>query len=688
LIRNPKILSFFVLLALAVATFVAGYEIEKVNEQTRRDIQTNDSQRAANEISIRLSAQVRESIFILSGLKALIEGNPNLKQSEFEHYARSVRRLGPGIRSIAAAPDMVVTYVHPIKGNEAAIGLDYRKAPVEQRAAAFRTLRVGQPIVAGPVRLVQGGVAFIVRLPVFVRDANGGTKDWGILAAPIDTDVFFQQSGLFEFTDEFELAIRGHDGLGEQGRVFYGDASLFTERAQPVRETIGLGSGNWVLAVTPKGGWVTQAPDQMIIRIAMILTFLVLSITWLTIFGYLKERNAARIRRQQILKEKSEFLEILSHEIRSPLQGVLGAQQYILDNGFKESMRPIVETAHESGNYILSLINDYLDLQRAESGNLSVTLTPVNIRKVIDDAFRIATAGKKNSSLSIKFSIAEEVPARLMLDQRKVNQVLVNIIDNAIKYTARGYANISAAYHEADEGPVLKIHVEDTGVGINKEDLETLFDRFTRSSTGENRSGSGLGLAISKSLVEAMGGTITVRSEVAKGTDFSISLPAFVPTETEIAKFDTLEEEEAHASAPGNGDHLSEMRVLIADDVVVNRLLLNAMLSTLVKDVILAEDGQQVLNILEKEHVDVIIMDAMMPNVSGIAATMKIRQQAQFDHIPIIGLTGEESMKSQAELLRAGMDVVLLKPIDLAPILSAIKEQMAQREKFALHQKP
>ncbi|MCG8491995.1 MAG: response regulator [Sneathiellales bacterium] len=671
---NQRGLSLVVLIFLAVMLFFLERQIEKINTENEVNRQRDQVLHDAQDLRVKLTSQITEGIYILSGLRAYIEANPDITNQEFERYADSVRRLEPAIRSIAVAPDMVVRFVYPLEGNEASLGLDYRHAPIEQRAAAFRTLRAGRPVVAGPVNLVQGGKALIVRLPVYVRQEDGSMKEWGILAAPIDLDEFYKLSGIREFQKEYSLGLRGVDGLGYRGDVFLGNASLFTEALNSVQIPIEFSDGEWILALVPKNGWVSQPGNVWTVRVLFIAGFLVFSVIWLTAISYFDQRKEVRRRHQQALREKSEFLEILSHEIRSPLQGVLGVQRYLLDHGIEGSLRQIVETAHQSGDYINSLINDYLDLQRAESGSLIIHRSPCNIRNIIEHSFKIVTTGLKSSSLAVNFTIPETIPSSLMLDEKKVHQVLVNVIGNALKYTSRGFVSVVVNYSTTGDVPYLIIKVEDTGIGIEKKDLATLFDRFTRSVRGEARTGSGLGLAIAKSLVEAMSGSIDVESEVGKGTAFIISIPTSEQGDLQIDESGELIVSQA-SSCDDIKEQMKNHRVLVADDVVVNRLLLSAMLSPLVKEVVLAEDGQQALDALEKSRFDLVIMDIQMPHMTGVEVARHLRQDPVTADIPIIALTGEDSQNALEELSGAGMNAVLVKPIALEPLLEVIKEQ-------------
>ncbi|WP_148301727.1 ATP-binding protein [Sneathiella glossodoripedis] len=666
-ISKYNITSAILLSVAAAILFAFEWQIERSAIYNAQQKQRAQTEVLAKDLQTRMVAVLSQDIHLLYGLRGFIEANPNVSQEDYAKYAASLKRIRPSIRNIAAAPNLVVEYVYPLEGNEAALGLDYRNAPEEQRTAVYKAIREAKAIVAGPVDLVQGGRAIIFRLPVYITGQNGEQNLWGILAAPVDIDIIYKELEISELTEKYHVAIRGKDGLGENGDVFFGDPNLFNESSQSVTYNIALENGYWVLAMRPKEGWANSFPEQTVTRVAFICLFFVLIVFWRFADTYLKERLEIREQKKRALREKEEFLEILSHEIRSPLQGVLAAQKFLLENGVPETLRPIVETAEESGNYIVGLINDYLDLQRAESNKLKNNATPVDLRSMLHNVTSIVTAGKKEQVASIKIAVSDEVPKLVMLDEKKTRQVLVNLIGNSVKYTNKGYIQVSVTTQQQSDICQLYITIEDTGIGIEPAELETLFDRFTRSEGGESKGGSGLGLAIAKMLVDVMEGDISVKSVLGEGSRFTVNIPLLEPVD-ESATNKTAEE----GLTKEDTERLSQLKVLVADDVLVNRMLLNAMLTPRVKQVHMAEDGQRALEILENEEIDLVILDIQMPVFSGFEVAKKMRENKKLQDIPAIGLTGEDIQGHQLEIETTGMDVLLNKPIHLRPLLHAI----------------
>lgn len=672
--NKQRLTSVLMLLLAAVVLFAFEWQIERSAVFKAQEMQKEQVRELATELQSRMVSQFSQDLRLLYGLRAFIEANPDFSDDDYAKYAASIKRYRPEIRNITGAPDLIIRYIYPYEGNKAALGLNYRNGPAEQKAAVYKSIREGKAVIAGPVTLVQGGEALILRLPVYLYQENGPQSLWGMVSAPIDAETIYRQSGLNAATKDYEIALRGKDGLGENGAVFYGDAFLFSPDADAVQYSIPLENGSWIMAIRPKAGWVTTFPEKMVTRVAFICLFVVLIILWNFAEAYLKERLEIQKQKEQALKEKAEFLEILSHEIRAPLQGVLAAQQYLLDNGLKEPFRSIVKTAEQSGNYVVGLINDYLDLQRAESETLAANLTPVEIRDLLSNVISIVTAGRKEQVAPIKLVVDPNVSQWALLDEKKARQILVNLIGNAVKYTAKGYIKVSVFSQGAETHPQLCVQIEDTGIGIAETELEFLFDRFTRSEGVESKAGSGLGLAITKMLVDVLDGHIEVRSVLGEGSVFTVALPT---TYVDESAYKRVSESPHKLESHDDLENLKNLNILVADDISVNRILLNAMLSPIVKSVEMAEDGKAALRALQSGDFDLVIMDIHMPVLSGLGAADKMQKDERLREIPIIFLTGEDSDKYRKPTQIDIPHTILSKPVDLDTLLAEITNVMA-----------
>ncbi len=660
-----------IIIVAAIFSVCFSWQVGRTLLNTAQNEQRDATAAIARELQSRMIERMAADISLINGVKALIEAHPGISLEEYRAYARSIKRSHPAIRNIAAAPNLVVRFVYPYEENKAVIGLDYRKAPEEQRDAVFTTIKENRVIVAGPVTLIQGGEALILRAPVFPESESGKTELWGIVAAPIDMQTIYEQLGIPTLQKDYEIAIRGKDGRGAEGEIFFGETSLFNEVTGSLQYPITLGQGSWVFAILPKGGWVKSSPYQGTVIASGVLLFSLLSLLGWFLWRTYQDKQLARQSRVRILKEKEEFLEILSHEIRSPLQGVLAAQKFLLKQDIAKSLKPIVLSASQAGDYILDLINDYLDLQRADSNRLADNSSALQIRPLLDEVISIVTVGEREGSVPVRLEVAEDVPAWLILDRKKIQQILINLIGNALKYTFEGEVRVTVQVRPADAGLELELAVEDTGIGIDADELDILFDRFVRTRRGENSSGSGLGLAITRMLVKALGGTISVQSEVAKGTRFTVVLPTSEDVhEASVEGFFPSKEMQSNIKY----GRLKLMTVVVADDVLVNRLLLKAMLSPIVKEVIMVEDGAKVLQAVHQQRVDAIVTDINMPGVDGLEVARRIKRDPKTNSIRVVGLTGEDLEGHRPEVVSQDLDSLLTKPIDLEPLLVALVE--------------
>jgi diguanylate cyclase (GGDEF)-like protein len=260
-----------------------------------------DATEQLNSVSAKLAGSINSNLSLISGLAAHIAINPQIQQSEFERYGRAVFRQEPLLINLAAAPDMVVRMIYPMKGNKGALGLDYMKNDA-QREAVERAKTSGKMIVAGPVNLVQGGVAFIGRTAVFTDNGEDGGTFWGIVSAPIGANELYQAAGLLDPTQTIDFAIRGKDGLGSGGKVFFGDGDLF-DNPRSVQTIISVGDGSWQLAAYPKMGWKTVSHDIWVLRVfALALAALLL------IFALYRYRQISNERHYQQTIQQNETL--------------------------------------------------------------------------------------------------------------------------------------------------------------------------------------------------------------------------------------------------------------------------------------------------------------------------------------------------------------------------------------------
>ena len=381
--------------------------------------------------------------------------------------------------------------------------------------------------------------------------------------------------------------------------------------------------------------------------------------------------EAARADAIHLAKAKSEFLAKMSHEIRTPLHGVLGMTHIGLratDCGSK-AHDAFVKIQH-SGTLLLGIINDILDFSRMEAGMLKIEDMPVNLRVVLDETVEMMQERATEKGLAFRLMRADSLPTECRSDELRLRQILLNLVSNAVKFTNAGTVSL-----EADlDGDFLRFRIRDTGIGISQEQMGNIFNPFEQgdNSTTRRFGGSGLGLAITDHLVRLMGGSISVDSTLDIGSCFTVRLP-YIAVENPCST-----NQEAVEEIAATPQILANLRILVAEDVDINRLIMDEILAEVGAHASFAEDGQQAVDAVRENGAlayDAILMDIQMPVMNGIEATQAIRRIAP--DLPIIGQTAHALAEERDACLAAGMNDHISKPIDpdalFAMILKHVK---------------
>jgi signal transduction histidine kinase/FixJ family two-component response regulator len=369
---------------------------------------------------------------------------------------------------------------------------------------------------------------------------------------------------------------------------------------------------------------------------------------------------------EQANRSKSVFLASMSHELRTPLNAILGFSQ-ILNNAadMPERYRGFLNIMYKSGEHLLHMINDILDLSKIEAGHMEVHHKPVRLRAFMDDIHRMFLLKAQEKNLEFRVEEGDTYPPVIKLDEDKLRQILINLIGNAIKFTSKGRVIVRFG---AVSGNVIRFEVIDTGSGISEVSQKKLFQPFMQGNSGF-QDGTGLGLAITRKLVDLIGGSISFVSEEGSGSVFRVALPFEVTDEAET-------EPEIKPAFRKLGGIVAPQTptILVVDDVATNRALLSAYLEESGMFCLEASSGKEALRVAEKVKPDLVLMDIQMPEMDGIETMRKLRLLKDLEKIPIIAVAASGSPNAREELLATGFNAFIRKPFQQMELIEAIEK--------------
>ena len=651
-------------------------------DSSQRDLIRSRAELNAVTYADHMKADIVRGIDITNTFEQIVISE-NGKISMFSKVAENM--MADYIQSIQIAPDGVVTEIYPEDGNEAGkIDLIYDK----ERGKISCYARDNDVItMQGPFSLKQGGTGIAVRNPVYVEQKNGERTFWGFTIVIIRVPDIFADSikSLTDFSYEYKLSksIAPWDETYEE---VYGSV---VEMIDPVTYTFELGDSQWVLEVMPENGWNSNEKLYRLwgcgLLIVLLLTGFVFMIMLLhrtqesenTVVKLNKKLQKALEQAKTASVEKSNFLFNMSHDIRTPMNAVIGMTSLIRhDAGNKDKVIEYADKIDISSQHLLGIINDILDMSKIEAEKTVFKyddFSILNFIQKINNLFH-SQIDEKKQTLTTKKNIRHEW---VNGDQLHLMQIFNNLLSNAVKYTQEG-GEIQFLVEECETNSSVyakyRFLVRDNGIGMSADFKDKIFDAFTRAenSVTNKIQGTGLGMAITRNLVEAMGGTIDVESELGQGSCFEVLIELRIAEDRTVALAAQEETDEQ------DGNILQGMRFLCAEDNELNAEILTELLKIEGAECTICENGEEVLKAFEQSapgDYDMILMDVQMPVMNGYEATKAIRKSSHelAKTIPIIAMTANAFSEDIQHSLAASMNAHVSKPVEMKVLEKTIR---------------
>jgi|GEM_PF-685063 len=394
----------------------------------------------------------------------------------------------------------------------------------------------------------------------------------------------------------------------------------------------------------------------------------------------IKALEEARKEALQSVEAKDQFLANMSHELRTPLNAIKGFGKILLQTPLNEEQQKYTSIISTASDNLLHIVNDILDFSKIEAGNMVMKKKAFNLLQLINEVELLFAPLAREKELKLDFSCENAIPGSVKGDPERLKQILVNLVSNAIKFTNQGRVSLEVNGKESDDKINTQFIIADTGVGIPDEKLGIIFERFEQleNTVTRQQGGTGLGLAITKKLVEAMGGKISVKSELNRGSVFTVEL------EFEKVNKDEKVEQLAEPLVDLENVSLKNIRVLVAEDNKMNQLLIKSMLGNYQAIVEIVENGEEAVLAAKNNHYDLILMDVQMPKTDGITATKWIRKHIA-KPVPIIAMTAYVLPGEREKCIEAGMNDYLSKPLDEIEVMTILRKYISVtgEKKFA-----
>ena len=628
----------------------------------------------------RVRARLDQYSMLSALLGNYISAGENLDENTFSELAEKIPNEDGVIKAFELAPEGIVTDIYPKQGNEGAFGLDMLQEH-ERKKDAILARDSGKYTLGGPYQLKQGGTGALLFNPVYQDNNSEQDEFWGFVILVIDWDRFIGEINLDYLSDaDFCYRIWTYD-RGSSDKIILAESQdnmsdniLTVECAVP--------NNTWYFDIIPSEGWSPRSYWIMCIVISYVFSLLIATVFYLISSKKHRERQyeaeleKAAEQAKNANEAKTRFLFNMSHDIRTPMNAIVGFSGLLEKNLQNErKAKEYLEKIQSSSNLLLRIINQVLEMARIESGTAVLQLKAEDMDALFHRVNTVFEEDVRKKNLQYH-AVLDVRHHYVVCDQTKLQEIMLNIISNAIKYTPEGHSIYVEVHEAVSENPSKIRYIfscEDTGIGMSEEYLPHIYEEFSREhSTTENKvPGTGLGLPIIKSMIELMGGSIQVESRQGIGTKFTIDLSFDIALKEEVyGSEDTIESSAIHT--------IKGKRILLVEDNELNAEIAKTVLEDVGALITRAENGQQALELFKEKPAgtfDVILMDLMMTVMDGYTATRKIRELERSDAktVPIIAMTANAFQEDAEKCIAVGMNAHLAKPLDIEKMKKTIK---------------
>lgn len=650
-------LFFIIVMGVMLICFIFLIQFEVNKEKISASYTAEDTVR---KIETQLGRYLENSEMF----KNIISSKHTISDEQFNQLASYMKKNKNVIEAYELAPNGIIEKAYPLKGNEKVIGMNTLELPERQKEANIAR-KSGEYTIAGPYELKQGGTGALLFDPIYINDGNE-KKFWGFSILVLNWDAFLEELEVDKLEDAtYHFKVWKEGNKGKHVTIMSCGHSSLNHTLSVACE---VPNDTWYFEIVPFQGWIPMS-YKIFGSIVSVLVAILLSMGYWQIIlrrekeaVYAKQIEKVATEAQHANQAKTRFLFNMSHDIRTPMNAIIGYTQLLennLDN--KKQAMDYISKLKSSSTILLSLINYILEMTQIESGKLDLKKEIGDLDDLVKNINVVVEPLIKEKKLHYSYHLEIE-HHHIIYDKTKLREIVLNILSNAIKYTPEG-GNVELLIQEISfENNKVKYHfiIIDNGIGMKEDFLPHIFEEFARekTSTESKVPGVGLGLPIVKSLIDMMNGTIQVESKLNKGTKFTVELSFLTSLQVENVN------ERNTSTLDFSGKH-----ILLVEDNELNAEIGIELLNTFKVIIDLAKNGEECIKILEKMqegYYDLILMDIQMPIMDGYEATKIIRSfNNKNAQIPIIAMTANAFEEDRKHALQLGMNEHLAKPVDI-----------------------